>query len=256
MIKKTRSAQYGKSLRGRLFCRASLATCVVLAKGMYKGNTVVTTAARMPDHEIAYRALRDMILFGELAPGQAVTIQGLVASLGMGMTPVREAIRRLTSQGALMFQGNRRVSVPVLDEQNWDEIAFVRLAVEPRLALLAIDNISESDIDRLKVVDGALNRAIAKGDVRGYLECNTRFHKELYAHSGAGVLISIADMLWLRGGPSLRVVLGRFGTANLPDKHAEALAAMRLRDGAALAAAIAEDISQGIDQVRRSFTDR
>ncbi len=210
-------------------------------------------AAKVPAHETAYRALRDMILFGELAPGQAVTIQGLVGTLSMGMTPVREAIRRLTSQGALVFQGNRRVSVPVLGPREWDEIAFARLAVEPELARQAIENMDESHHARLTEIDDRLNRAIAEGDVRGYLESNTRFHQEIYAASGAEVLIAIADMLWLRGGPSLRVVLGRFGTANLPDKHAEALDAIAARDGAALAAAIAADIRQGIDQVRLGF---
>ncbi|MEJ2035532.1 MAG: GntR family transcriptional regulator, partial [Maritimibacter sp.] len=59
---------------------------------------------KLPDHERAYRGLREMVLYGELAPGQPVTIQGLVETLGLGMTPVREAIRRLTSQGALVFK--------------------------------------------------------------------------------------------------------------------------------------------------------
>ena len=210
---------------------------------------------KLPEHEKAYRSLRDRILFGELASGQAVTIQGLVAEMGMGMTPVREAIRRLTSQGALVFKGNRRVSVPAIGQQEWDEIAFVRLSVEPRLALLAIDNIDKKLIERLTMIDDDLNRAIDRGDVRGYLESNTLFHQELYACSGAEVLISIADILWLRGGPSLRVVLGRYGTANLPDKHAEALQAMRAGDGEALAAAIKADILQGIDQVRLGFLE-
>ncbi len=66
------------------------------------GKTIVTTGAilsdrkaKLPDHQRVYRKLRDMILFGELAPGQPVTIQGLVSTLDVGMTPVREAIRRL-----------------------------------------------------------------------------------------------------------------------------------------------------------------
>ena len=210
---------------------------------------------KLPEHEIAYRTLRNMILFGELAPGQPVTIQGLVGALSMGMTPVREAIRRLTSQGALVFKGNRRVSVPLLGVKEWDQIALVRLVVEPELSVLAIDNMDDLAIENLAKVDAKLNDAIAKGDVRGYLEWNTQFHKDLYAFSGADVLISIADMLWLRGGPSLRVMLGRFGTANLPDKHAEALQALRARDGVALAEAIRDDISQGIDQVRLGFSN-
>ena len=66
----------------------------------------VEGAAKLPAHEQVYQRLRAQILFGELAPGQAVTIQGLVEALDSGMTPVREAIRRLISDGALVFQGN------------------------------------------------------------------------------------------------------------------------------------------------------
>mgnify|MGYP006194542369 CR=1 FL=1 len=69
------------------------------------------TARKVPTHELTYARLRDMILFGRLEPGQAVTIQGLVRDLDAGMTPVREAIRRLTAEGALLPQGNRRVTV-------------------------------------------------------------------------------------------------------------------------------------------------
>ena len=76
------------------------------------------TSAGLPVHEITYRALKELLLFGEIAPGQAVTIQGLVARLEVGMTPVREALRRLISEGALEFQGNRRVSVPILSPEN------------------------------------------------------------------------------------------------------------------------------------------
>ena len=56
-------------------------------------------ARKVPSHELTYVRLRDMVLFGTLAPGQPVTIQGLISDLGAGMTPVREAIRRLTAEG-------------------------------------------------------------------------------------------------------------------------------------------------------------
>ncbi len=208
---------------------------------------------KLPDHERAYRALREMVLYGELAPGQPVTIQGLVDLVGLGTTPVREAIRRLTSQGALVFKGNRRVEVPELTLDQYGELAFARRAVEPELARRAVENLEEKHIDLLADEDAAVDRAMERGDVRGYLEHNHRFHQGLYAHSGATVLIAISEMLWLRSGPPLRVMLGRHGTANLPDKHREALAAMRARDPQAVAAAILGDIEQGIAQVTGSL---
>ena len=64
------------------------------------------------------------------------------------------------------------------------------------------------------------------------------------------LLLDMARSLWLRFGPSLRVVMQRWGSANLPDRHEEALAAMRAGDTASLALAIQNDIQQGIDQIR------
>ena len=81
---------------------------------------------RLPAHELIYRQLRDLVLFGDLAPGQAVTIQGLTDRLGAGMTPVREAIRRMIAEGALEFQGNRRVSVPLLCASGISELIVAR----------------------------------------------------------------------------------------------------------------------------------
>ena len=80
---------------------------------------------KSPAHAQVYHRLKSQILFGELVPGQPVTIQGLTESLGVGMTPVREAIRRLISDGALVFQGNRRVSVPVWTTQSLEQLTMV-----------------------------------------------------------------------------------------------------------------------------------
>ncbi|MCU9847158.1 GntR family transcriptional regulator [Defluviimonas sp. WL0024] len=208
---------------------------------------------KVPSHEITYCRLRDMILFGQLAPGQPVTIQGLTATLEAGMTPVREAIRKLTAEGALELQGNRRVSVPQLTVSQLDEIAFARLTIEPKLAQMATNHLRANDIAALARIDGEIDQAIAGGDVQRYLRGNFNFHFTLYERAEAPILLSIAQMLWLRFGPSLRVVCGRYGTANLPDRHGEALDAMRSGDAAQLAAALEGDIAQGIEQVRLSL---
>lgn len=210
---------------------------------------------KLPAHEITYRRIRDMVLFGELTPGQPVTIQGLVETLETGITPVREAIRRLTAEGALEFKGNRRVSVPELTAQHLAELAFARAALEPHLAEMAAKTVDIADIDALEATDRAVNTAIRDGDIRAYLEQNYRFHTALYAHSGSDILCAIVQGLWLRVGPSLRVVCGRYGTLNLPDKHAEAIAALRTGRAADVAAAIRQDILQGQEQIAAALQD-
>lgn len=216
-------------------------------------GTGTGSAAGLPAHEVIYRDLRARVLFGDLAPGQAVTIQGLVDELGAGMTPVREAIRRLIAEGALEFQGNRRVCVPVLSAENVGEIIVARQWLDPHLALRATERAGLGDIEALTVIDTALDRAIARGDLRGYLEQNYQFHRMLYDLADAPILAAMADGLWLRYGPSLRVVCGRLGTQNLPDRHKEALTAMRAHDAEGAARAIREDVIQGMEQVQQSL---
>ncbi len=206
---------------------------------------------KIPTHEVIYARLRDMILFGVLQPGQPVTIQGLTADLDAGMTPVREAIRRLAAEGALLPQGNRRVTVPRLTPAILEQLAFARLTLEPKLAAMAA--VTPDLIKRLTAIDARVDAAILADDVSGYLQSNHAFHFALYEAAGAGVLLDMARSLWLRFGPSLRVVSGRSGATELPDAHKEALAAMRAGDMAAVAAAMQRDIAQGVDHVRAAL---
>ncbi|SDX51347.1 GntR family transcriptional regulator [Roseicitreum antarcticum] len=202
-----------------------------------------------PAHQIAYTRLRDMVLFGDLVPGQAVTIEGLVARLGLGMTPVREAIRRLIAEGALALQGNRRVSVPRLTPALLKDLGFARDAIEARLTVMAMDALTAHDTEALRTIDAAIDTAIAQGDVAGYLRANHQFHFTLYAHAGSGVLLDITRSLWLRFGPSLRVVCTAPGQITLPDNHKHALAGMGAGDSAAVVGAIRADIAQGVAQI-------
>lgn len=213
-------------------------------------NTASPRSAKVekqPAHELVYQKLRSQILFGDLVPGQSVTIQGLTDSLEAGMTPVREAIRRLISDGALVFQGNRRVSVPLLTDADVTELIFARKSIESELCKRASHKMSAADIDRLEALDRHLDGMIADGDVGGYLRLNHAFHASLYAHADALILSDLVERLWLRFGPSLRVVCGRFGTQSLPDRHKDIIAALRDRDAEKAALATAQDIEQGME---------
>ncbi len=208
-----------------------------------------------PAHQVVYRQIRELVLYGELVPGQAITIQGLAGLIGSGITPVREAIRRLTAEGALIATDNRRVSVPELSAKLLEELSFARLSIEPHLAKLAAQRITPAQIDALEQIDLLLDEAIEGGDVHGYLHLNYRFHRTLYSHSDTEILLAMADSLWLRAGPSLRVICGRYGTLNLPDMHEEAVAAMRENDPDAVARAIHQDIEQGHHQIARALVE-
>lgn len=224
---------------------------MAVQKKKAKLHPVVSASA--PVHAQVYEQLRDLILSGDLAPGQAVTIQGLTELMGVGMTPVREAIRRLISDGALASQGNRRVSVPRLDVKDIEELIFIRKSTETELAKRAAKRINTAGIGELARIDADLDRAISTGDIKGYLRCNHAFHAALYTWAEAPIMTEIAERLWLRFGPSLRVVCGRLGTDNLPDRHKEILSALRDGDGERAAAAMEADVIQGMELIARAL---
>ncbi|WP_108861090.1 GntR family transcriptional regulator [Ruegeria sp. Alg231-54] len=216
-----------------------------LIKNKASGSKV--DEGKRPAHEQVYQTLRSQIMYGDLVPGQPVTIQGLTESLGVGMTPVREAIRRLISDGALVFQGNRRVSVPLLSGTDVEQMIFARISIESELSRRATANLEPADIDQLEKLDQRLDQTITDGDVSGYLRLNHHFHETLYAHADAPILNDLAERLWLRFGPSLRVVCGRFGTHSLPDRHKDIIASLRAKDAEKVAKATAQDIEQGME---------
>lgn len=208
---------------------------------------------KIPVHEQVYRRLREMILYGELAPGQAVTIYGLVDELNVGMTPVREAIRRLTAEGALVFKGNRRVYLPELNKVNFEDIIFVRRAVEPQLAIRAATQITPDVIHEMQLIDAKVNDAIAQGNVLDYMRYNHQFHFTLYGLAESELLYSTVSALWLRYGPLYRIISGRWGTQQLDDCHDETIAALKSGDTKGVGDAILADMEQGFEIVGKLF---
>ena len=218
-------------------------------------DTSQNPTAKTPTHQAVFLRLRDAILFGELKPGQAVTIQGLTAMLDVGITPVREALRRLVSQGALEMHDNRRVTVPELTQNSVSELEFMRLSLEPELTRRFAKLADQQAISELRRIDELLNDAIQLGDVPGYLLQNHAFHATIYAGANAPIMTEAADRLWLRFGPSLRVVCGRFGTQNLPDKHQELLQALENGNAEAAGKAMIGDVKQGMVQIMSALPE-
>jgi DNA-binding GntR family transcriptional regulator len=84
------------------------------------------------------------------------------------------------------------------------------------------------------------------------MECNFEFHITLYRANDRPTLNRLIETLWLQFGPFMRVVYGRYGTANLIDQHRVALDAIEAGDEAALRAAIAGDIADGMGLIGRA----
>ena len=215
-----------------------------------KGKRVTAAAgaasASVSTHERVYRILRQRILAGGFLPGRPVTLRGIAMQLHVSPMPVREAVRRLIAERALDMHDNRRVSVPEMTAEKFEQIVFARRSLEPELAMRALPHISAAKLAEIDALDEGIDRAMASGDIEGYMRGNHAFHFAIYEQARSDTLLALTESVWLQFAPFMRLVYGRFGTAKLIDQHVRAREAIRRHDAEQLAVAIGEDIMQGM----------
>jgi DNA-binding GntR family transcriptional regulator len=203
-------------------------------------------------HNSVYDELSWRMITGRIIPGVPLSTRGLAQELGVSQMPVREALSRLAAERAIEIRSKRRITVPAMTSARFDDLLRCRLLLEPEAARLAMDFIDRAKLKALREIDARMDSALSSGDVNVYMEGNYNFHFELYRAQGLATLNQLIQTLWLQFGPYMRVVYGRFGTAQLVDQHHAALAAIEASDRAALGLAIHRDIEDGMGLIGRS----
>lgn len=214
------------------------------AEGGKSMNSIQGVTPRTQQERV-YGQLREAILSGQFTPGRSITLRGVAEMLGVSLMPVREALRRLTSERALELLDNRRVAVPLMTLSKLEEICDARVALETAAAERALPGLDAAAVDELKQIDSGINEAIAQRDIQGYMRGNYRFHFTLFEHGDSQVTIPLIESLWLQTAPFMRLVLERYGLQNLPDRHQEAIAAIERASVSGLRRAIQLDIQEG-----------
>lgn len=199
-----------------------------------------------------YRNLRQAIMSGRLPPGQPVTIHGIAQNLSVSAMPVREAIHRLVADGALEHLDNRRVRVPDMDPEKFDEIITARIALETVAAERCMPFIDYLRLARLEKLDTEIDAAYQAGNIELGIERNFAFHRCLYEGHASAVLLPLIESLWLRLGPFMREATENLHESYRVDRHAEAMAAIRAQDVDALRQAIVADIQDGAGHLGRT----
>lgn len=199
--------------------------------------------------ERVYYQVRDAILRGQFLPGKAITIRGLAAELGCSPMPVREALRRLTSERALELSDTRRVTVPTLTREKLDEICAARVALECQAAVQALPFVGEGELKTLQVLDDRVTAALDNKDIQEYVTANLEFHFSLYRLGRPHIILSLIESLWLQTAPLQHLVFQRFGMQELPDRHQDLIAAITRKDAQRVRTAIRQDIEEGLGSI-------
>ncbi|HEY4192904.1 MAG TPA: GntR family transcriptional regulator [Mesorhizobium sp.] len=127
----------------------------------------------------AYRALERMIIMLELVPGSFVTEGALIEKLGLGRTPVREAIQRLAWESLLDIRPRAGIAVAPLHAGDWVRVLDARRGVEIVLARSAARYVTRAAADQFHGAALAMQAAAVSGSVQAFLEADKAFDEAL-----------------------------------------------------------------------------
>ena len=134
--------------------------------------------------DVAYESIREGILDGTFPPGVPLMTEHLVEYTGVSRTPIRDALRRLETDGLVTIEPRRGARVRVMDASEFLELCELRLALESHAADLAARNRRKKDLwrigralEEMRRIDGAMQRAENAGRLFGRLkQADVRFH--------------------------------------------------------------------------------
>jgi len=128
----------------------------------------------------AYYAIRSLIISLELPPGSILDERELMERLGLGRTPVREALRSLVREQLVEVYPRRGIFVSGVDVRDLAGLSEVRLALETAGARLAAERATPEDRDGCGELLEELKRAADEHDERALIELDQRIHRHVY----------------------------------------------------------------------------
>ena len=143
----------------------------------------------------AYRMLRNMIVVGELKPGEKLKIDGLRKRLDTGASPIREALSLLTSDNLVERIDQRGFRTAEVSAANFGEILKLRCVLEDLALRESIANHTEEWEEQVVLTHHRMLRA-QNDDKKNFEELHKTFHMALLANSRSPILLKFCSQLY------------------------------------------------------------
>lgn len=218
-------------------------------------------ASRSTLQDGVFRQLREALMSGNFEPGQVLTIASLASTFGTSHMPVREALRRLAAENALVVVTNGSAQVPQISLDKLDDLCLARAALEGLAGKLAAERATKEDREEFIRLAAAHEEATRKLDVQAMLQTNRDFHFAVYASSGSSVLEQLIQTLWLRFGPYMRMLSTDIAPLVASEEyepsshHTVLLDALERQDARAASKAVQADIKTTQALLRRLYRE-
>lgn len=145
---------------------------------------------------LVYEKIRQGIIKGTLKPGQKLVMAALAKKFKTSETPIREAIRRLESDGYVTFTPHAGAVVTEINRQELSEIYLIRISLEALATRLAVPFISQEDLIWLKKKNEEMKAVIEKDRYDQLARLNKAFHLRIYKAAPFPRLYKMISNLW------------------------------------------------------------
>lgn len=189
-----------------------------MAKGVKGGAAAADTTPRHPEvgdgreagrallvvaetlHLQVYNLVRERILSGNsgFTPGARLSLDTMADELGVSVTPVKEALKRLQSEGLVILEPRRGSFVATLTEEEIEEIIQVRQGLEMLAFALRAKRPAPVHEARIEAALGKWKKALEEGDVVEASASHYEYHKALVSVSGNPMLAKLHEHLLAR----------------------------------------------------------
>ncbi|MFC7052529.1 GntR family transcriptional regulator [Hansschlegelia quercus] len=179
--------------------------------------------------------LREMIMQGELRPGEKVPEEQLCERFGVSRTPIREALKVLAAEGALEILPHRGAIVSRISEEKIAELFPIMASLERLAGSLACERATDADVARVKNLHEQMMACYRSGDEPGYLRFNRLIHETFFEIAGNATLVAFYQQILTRINACRFVVRKKpEHWRNAVAEHEEMIGLLEARAGAEL----------------------
>jgi DNA-binding GntR family transcriptional regulator len=143
----------------------------------------------------AYGRLKQLIVRCELAPGRRVSETELIQIVGIGKTPVREALARLVQERLMRYLPRQGYQVSPITLRDVQALYRLRMLVEPFMAELAAENVDHVQLRRLDELCQAAHTSGEPAEMDDFLTANRGFHMLVAQATGNRYLVDLYQRL-------------------------------------------------------------
>lgn len=226
------------------------------APGITVGH--VTNSGYRPTglHTYVYNELRNALLDGRFAPGEVLSLRMLAQALGTSPMPVRDAIRRLTTEGVLEVHSNRSFAVISMTRKQFEDLTELRLQLEGTAAEEAVRNQNGELEKELADIEAQARLERDGGSKEAFsqrLSLNRKFHFTLYRYCENKLRIRLIELLWLQSASFTHLSLSQFNPYQPGKHHRDIIAAVKANNPEAAKRALENDIRETYEHILTVF---